>query len=347
MATASSNFKTRLCYTLVSDLLKEMEYELVEVKSIRILADYPWMPGKRLRPITFLLAFLSVQVEIAGHSRLGRREARLAAAIELLHEASLIHDDIVDRSTVRRGKPSMHTLNGDGLALLVGDYMVFRGLKLILDAAETRQDIKFAQQLANTGLEIAHGEVDQLDSYLNRRKSENRMSMKNYLNIIAKKTAGFFAGCAMGGAALAGANSDLQLVYRKFGRNMGLVFQMVDDLMDILGDPEKAKKSLKNNLAEGTITLPIIHAFRLYPDHPVLQQLSNGDEMTPQEQDSLNHLLADQSVLQSCKETMGLYAQKAKTELGKMPSNIFRMGLTDLFEYIRQCPWGGLETKLL
>ena len=93
----------------------------------------------------------------------------------------------------------MQMHNGSGLALLIGDYMIFRGLKLVLDAARSREDIFLAQELANTGLNIAHGEADQLDRYLRQQSWEDRMSMSNYLDIIAKKTAAFFAGCSEGG----------------------------------------------------------------------------------------------------------------------------------------------------
>lgn len=163
---AAAAFRSRLFFTLVEDLLAQAEFELVEVKSVRFLADYPWTPGKRLRPITFLLSNFSVRLERGVSLESNGRESRLAAAIELLHEASLVHDDLVDGSSLRRGAPAMHMMNGQGLALLIGDYMVFRGLKLILDAAESRDDIVLAKELANTGLAIAQGEADQLDRYL-------------------------------------------------------------------------------------------------------------------------------------------------------------------------------------
>jgi geranylgeranyl pyrophosphate synthase len=346
ISTDTQDLKKRLCRSLVADVLREVEDQLIEVKSIRFLAECPWVPGKRLRPITFLLSYLSVEVEKTLNPRLDGRESKLAAAIELMHEASLVHDDLVDRSMVRRGKPTMQVVNGDGLALLIGDYMVFRGLKLVLDAAQTQSDIVLARELANTGLAIAHGEVDQLDAYLNHRSVEDRMSIDAYVQTIGKKTAAFFAGCAEGGAALAGADRVLRDVYRSFGMNMGLVFQMVDDLMDVIGISDKAQKTLKSNLSEGTVTLPMIHAYTLHPNHEGLRKLAQAEKLSRAERSSLHRLLATREVIELCRATMDEYAAKATESLKQMPANIYRAGLQDLFDYVRQCSWGGLDEKL-
>ncbi len=342
----STRFRARLFYTLVEDVLREAELELIEVKSVRFLCNYPWVPGKRLRPITFLLSNLAVRLERSPTPSADGREARLAAAIELLHEASLVHDDLVDGSKVRRGVPTMHLLNGDGLALLIGDYMTFRGLKLVLDAAETREDIALAKELARTGLEIAHGEADQLDRYLQSNGWQERMSMDAYVDLIGKKTAAFFAGCSEGGAALAGAEPELRIVFREFGTNLGIAFQMVDDLMDVLGDPALARKSLKNNLAEGTVTLPMIRAWELDPSFAPLRKLAEGEPLTARAQTALYRRLASKEVLERCRVSVEQYADAAATHARRMPLNIYRLGLLDLLDYVRRCPWGGLEEHL-
>lgn len=336
-------FRDRLCCSLVADVLRSLEIELLEIKSVRFLCDYPWAPGKRLRPITFLLSNLNVRLERFGQISANGRESRLAAAIEMLHEASLVHDDLVDRSEVRRGVPTVQMKNGEGLALLIGDYMVFRGLKLVLDAAESRDDIVLAQQLANTGLEIAHGEADQLDRYLRRSGWQDRMSMENYLEVIAKKTAAFFAGCAEGGAAMAGASPALRKVYRNFGMDMGIFFQMTDDLMDVIGDAGVAQKSLRSNLMEGTVTLPMIHAWELYPGDEGLESLAAGRALNRPMQTALYRRLAGADVLARCEQTMERYLDSAKKGLAQMPVNIYRTGLADLLDYVQHCPWGGLD----
>lgn len=339
----NGQYRSRLFFTLVEEPLKHMERELREVKTVRFLCDYPWPSGKRLRPITFLLSLLSVRVERSISTAMNGRESKLAAAIELMHEASLVHDDIVDRSELRRGVPTMQSLNGDGLALLIGDYMVFRGLKMVLDSAETRTDIMLAQELANTGLSIAHGEADQLSRYIHHHSIKDRMSFSAYIDLIAKKTASFFAGCAEAGAALAGADKAHRQVFRDFGMNMGIVFQVMDDLIDIYGDAEVAKKSLRNNLNEGTVTLPMIHAWELYPNDRALRAFVAGRELSEKQQNSVYERLAARNVRLYCEKTIKRYVRSVETNLGKMPVNIYTSGLADLFAYVQQCSWGGFD----
>jgi len=259
-----------------------------------------------------------------------------------MHEASLIHDDLVDRSELRRGVPTLQMVNGQGLALLIGDYLVFRGLKLLLDAAEDRTDIILAKELANTGLSIAHGEVDQLDRFLKQENWAERMAMDHYLELIAKKTAAFFAGCAEGGAALGGADPDLRQVYRAFGMNMGIVFQMMDDLIDIFGSQGIAKKSLQNNLAEGTVTLPMIHAWELYHDTAPMRRLAAGEPIDERLRNDLYKQFGSGEVLEQSKKTINEFTGKTTEALAQMPMNIYTSGLADLFDYVRDCSWGGL-----
>ena len=129
--------------------------------------------------------------------------------------------------------------------------------------------------------------------------------------------------------------------------NLGLVFQMVDDLMDVIGDPELARKTLRNNLTEGTVTLPMIHAWKMYPEDPALQQLAAGEPLRAKLQNALYRKLSGIEVLTRSLETLDHYAALAEACWSKMPINIYRSGLGDLFDYIKKCPWGGLEKKLV
>ena len=339
-------FEKRLFRTLVAGALQRMERELVEVKSIRILADCPWQPGKRLRPITFFLAYLAERLEHESRPQVGAREIQLAASLELMHEASLVHDDLVDRSTVRRGQPTLQVDHGAAMALILGDYMVFRALKLALDGAQSMRDVQLAQQMADTGLAIAHGEVDQLHSYMERRGDPRRLTLEDYFDVIAKKTAAFFAGCAEGGAALAGADENRRQCYRDFGMAMGMVFQMVDDLVDVMGDPDKAMKSLFSNLEEGTVTLPMIHAYTLHPEHPALDKMARGVDLDAAEQAGLYELLATDGVIEHSRRSLDEHRKLASDALRKLPPSLYREALADLLEFISVGPWGGLEGRL-
>ncbi len=342
----AKQFRQRLCHALVAEWLVDMETELLEIKTSAVLSRHPWAGGKRLRPITFLLAYLSLRAE-QGHSTDHRgREVQLAAALEIMHEASLVHDDLVDRSTLRRGKPTVQITNGASRALLMGDYMVFRALKTVLDVAQNTHDIKLAQQLADAGLQIAHGQIDQVERYLAAETPEERMSLDVYIQIIGKKTAIFFAGCAEGGAALAGAEESLRQRYHAFGFDMGLVFQMLDDLIDVIGDPEVASKNLASNLAEGTVTLPFIEAYRSYPDHPGLTRLANAEPLSETQQHDTLSLVRGDDVLGKCRTIIAAHAQRSLEAWGDLPRNVYSLGLHDLLEYVCTCSWGGMPPQL-
>lgn len=341
----SDNFKSRLCYSLVADKMQQVEKVLLKVKTIQFLNDYSWTYGKRLRPLIFLLSNLSIRTAHSKPLDNSEREARLASAIELLHEASLIHDDIVDKSELRRGKPTMQMTHGEGLSLLIGDYMIFQSLKLILDSAETRQDILLARELADAGIHIAEGEAEQLYRYIEERNTNKRVSLENYLGIIAKKTAAFFAGCAEAGAAMGGAGKEIRQIFLDFGMNLGLLFQMMDDLMDVYGSEASAQKSLKNNLKEGTITLPIIHAWRLFPKNKSLIKLVAQKKLDSKSQAEVYKLLSHSKVITACKKTIKEYYTKTEQQLSLMPKNIYSLGLADIFNYIHEFSWAGIKWK--
>jgi octaprenyl-diphosphate synthase len=346
LAAGAGRFEERLCHVLVADWLLDMEVELIGIKASAALARHTWGGGKRLRPITFLLSYLSASAE-NGRSTMARgREVQLAAALELMHEASLVHDDLVDRSNLRRGKPTVQMSNGAGRALLMGDYMVFRALKMVLDVAESAADIRLAQRLADTGLQIAHGQLEQLERYLYAESPEARMSLDDYKGIIAKKTAMFFAGCAEGGAALVGAKPAVCEPYHRFGLEMGVAFQMLDDLIDVIGDPEVAAKSLTNNLAEGTVTLPFIHGYWLDPEHPGLLQLANAQPLDPDQQAATLEFVRSQPVQQRCRETIAEHARRSLEAWSELPGNAFSLGLHDLLTFICSASWGGMPPQL-
>ncbi len=345
-ADERSRFRERLCHALVADWLVDMEAELLELKASAVLARHTWGGGKRLRPITFLLAYLSVGADRGQATDRRGREVQLAAALELMHEASLVHDDLVDRSDLRRGKPTVQMANGAGRALLMGDYMVFRALKIVLDVAESVADIQLAQQLADTGLKIAHGQLEQVERYLSAETPDERMSFDGYVDIIAKKTAMFFAGCAEGGAALQGTGEDLRRRYHRFGLEMGLAFQMLDDLIDVLGDPQLAAKSLANNLAEGTVTLPFIHGYWLRPDHPGLLRLARAEPLDEDHRrDTLAFVRGDE-VQRRCRETIAVHARRSLEAWADLPRNAYTLGLHDLLAYVCDGSWGGLPPQL-
>ena len=202
--------------------------------------------GKRLRPMLLLLAAASL-----GHR--GPRAHQLAAVIEFIHTSTLLHDDVVDESDLRRGRETANAVWGNATSVLVGDFLYSRSFQLMVELDE----MPIMQVLANTTNQIAEGEVLQLLHVHNPDTDEVA-----YLRVIERKTAVLFAAATRLGAFLAGASDEVQQKLHDYGMNLGYAFQIADDVLDYASDAETMGKNLGDDLAEGKATLPLIHAMQ-------------------------------------------------------------------------------------
>ena len=311
---------------LLADQLGDIELVLHEVKCAHGLGDLAMPAGKRLRPIIFLLSSASARAP-RRRPRPGRgAEIRIAAAIELLHEASLVHDDLIDRSSTRRGCPTMHAGHGEERALLIGDLLLLSAVRLLADSAKSRRDLAVGRILAAAGIEMVRGELDQLD----RRSGSRAMTMGDYLAVVSQKTARFLAACAEGGAALAGAPPRLRSAYRSFGEGLGIAFQMADDIVDATGDRDVAGKPVRKDARNGVVTLPMIHAHRLAGDHPAIAKLAAGESLARADEDAIYELVADEAVLRASLVTLEHHVAAARVQLRLLAPNRYRLGLEDV-----------------
>lgn len=201
--------------------------------------------GKRLRPVLALLCGASVSGD-------KRAAVPVAAAVELLHTGTLLHDDVVDEGEVRRGAPTARRVWGNALAVLSGDFCYFAAL----DALIERGDLALLARAMQVARALSEGELIQLQ----RRGSARVDGEREYFEIIDCKTASLFAFATWGGARAAGADEDTLEAMDRFGRSLGLAFQVVDDVLDFTGDPELFGKALGHDVAEGTVTLPLAYA---------------------------------------------------------------------------------------
>jgi octaprenyl-diphosphate synthase len=200
--------------------------------------------GKRLRPMLVVLAARA----LGGG---GPRAHQLAAIIEFIHTSTLLHDDVVDESDLRRGRKTANALWGNAASVLVGDFLYSRSFQLMVEL----DAMPVMQVLADTTNRIAEGEVLQLLHVHNPDTDEAA-----YLRVIERKTAVLFAAATRLGALLAGADAATQLKLHDYGLNLGLAFQIADDVLDYTADAEALGKNLGDDLAEGKATLPLIHA---------------------------------------------------------------------------------------
>jgi octaprenyl-diphosphate synthase len=202
--------------------------------------------GKRLRPMLTLAAAKLCRYQGIGH-------VRLAAAIEFMHTATLLHDDVVDQSDYRRGKKSARLLWGNQASVLVGDFLLGQAFRMMVDVGS----LSALKILSNAAAIIAEGEVMQLAAAKNTSTTEDE-----YLAIINAKTAALFSAAAEVGAALARSPREHQVSLRSYGMNLGMAFQLIDDALDYSGDSTRLGKSVGDDFREGKITLPVILCFR-------------------------------------------------------------------------------------
>ena len=202
--------------------------------------------GKRLRPLLVLLSALA-----SGYT--GSLHIKLAAVIEFLHTAMLLHDDVVDASELRRGRKTVNAAWGNPASVLVGDFLHSRAFEMMVEIGE----LKVMQILSRATNVIAEGEVQQLSHLGNANTSEAA-----YLEIITRKTAKLFEASAHSGSVLAKASSKAESALKKFGLHLGMAFQLIDDQLDYAGDTAALGKNVGDDLGEGKVTLPLIIAMR-------------------------------------------------------------------------------------
>lgn len=202
--------------------------------------------GKRLRPMLTIAAAKLVRYEGDSH-------IRVAAAVEFMHTATLLHDDVVDESDERRGKQAARILWGNQASVLVGDFLLGQAFRMLVEVGS----LPVLRILSNAAAVIAEGEVMQLAAAKNLETTE-----ENYLSIIDAKTAALFAGAAESGGAIANRPSEELAALETYGRNLGIAFQLIDDALDYAGDTKNLGKEIGDDFREGKVTLPVILAYR-------------------------------------------------------------------------------------
>ena len=273
--------------------------------------------GKRLRPMLLLLA-----AGAFGHR--GPDAHQLAAVIEFIHTATLLHDDVVDESDLRRGRRTANAVWGNAASVLVGDFLYSRSFQLMVELDR----IKVMRLLADTTNQIAEGEVLQLLHVRNPDTDEAA-----YLRVIERKTAVLFAAATRLGALLAGADETMQQRLHDYGLNLGYAFQIVDDVLDYASDADTLGKNLGDDLSEGKATLPLIHAIG-HSDAATRARLRHAVEHG--DTDAMPEVLAAihaSGGLDYSRERAREYAQAAERALDGLEHNEYVAALRGLARY--------------
>ena len=239
---------------LVNDRLIEVE-KLIEIKLdskvslIKKMSEYHLKSGgKRLRALLTLGS-----AKLAGYDQKGTRDVNLSACVELIHSATLLHDDVIDESDLRRGIKTSNALWGNQSSILVGDYLLSRCFEIMVDDG----DLEILKLLSSTSSKIAQGEVKQLE-----HKGEADLLEETYIDIINLKTAALFSAATKTGACLAGSNEKEKSALESYGKNIGLAFQIADDALDYYSKEVIFGKKIGKDFYEGKVTLPLIIIFQ-------------------------------------------------------------------------------------
>ncbi len=293
-----------------------------DVLLVRQIAEYIVAGGgKRLRPALLLLACgaAGFREKPGGEVRL-----QLAAVVEFIHTATLLHDDVVDESPMRRGRRTANTAFGNAAAVLVGDFLYSRAFQMMVEA----DNMRVMQVLAEATNTIAGGEVLQLMGSHDPDVDEAR-----YLEVIRRKTAKLFEAAARLGGVLALAPDAVEQGLAQYGTRVGTAFQLIDDVLDYSGDAQTIGKSLGDDLAEGKPTLPLIHAMRA--GSPAQAALVRGAIVEGGREDFAGVLAAirDCGALDYASACARREAEAARAALGPLPDSDFKRSLLELASF--------------
>ena len=313
-------------YLLARDRLQLVENQIQALRGsdlpiVREIAGYLHVNGgKRLRPALVLLCARLLRYE-------GRLDIDLGVIVEFIHTATLVHDDIIDRATTRRGGEPVNRLWGNQLAVLLGDFLYARSLAMSVALG----NLRIVEVLTNATSRLVEGEM--LDVIHN---GDTGLDLDGYLDVVDRKTASLFVGCARSAAVLSDATSDQEEALECYGRNLGIAFQLIDDLLDYTASPSQLGKQPGTDLREGKVTLPLIHLLEhgdAKTRECALARLGKADAAMDGFEALVQAMRACGSI-EATSMAASEFAREARDALLELPDNEARDALAELPDYI-------------
>jgi octaprenyl-diphosphate synthase len=278
--------------------------------------------GKMLRPTLVLLSGLATAGEPCDGAALTHTHRIVAAVTEMIHMATLVHDDVLDEAVIRRQGATVNHLWGNETAVILGDYLISNAFHLCSTAGDPAINLALGQ-ITNT---LCEGELVQL-----HHRNDYSIDQATYLEIVQRKTASLIGECCRLGATLAGADDRLAKAMRRLGHSLGIAFQIQDDLLDLIGDEQIVGKSLGKDLDKGKLTLPIIYYLAQCDQHQrgeALRMIEDGDART------LRRRLIDSGVVEQTRREAIHRVDLAKSELACIPASAARNLLASLADEV-------------
>lgn len=316
----------------ITDIHNRLQPELLEMNRIinstldtdnalmnEVVTTYLKTKGKQIRPVMVMLA-----AKMFGD--VNEKVLWAAAALEMLHNASLIHDDVVDETRLRRGAPTLNFLWGNHLAVLVGDYFVSNALAAGIHTGH----ISIIAALSDLGKELSLGEIDQICNVRHHDLSE-----ESYMEMIRKKTASLFRNCVKMGAEACDADAEQYMPLVNYAELLGLCFQIKDDVFDYFSSDEIGKPT-GNDLREGKVTLPLLYALRTAPEHEAepMKQLLRNPALSEEEINRLIAFAKAHGGIDYAFAKMRELQQEASRLLDSYPDSQWKDSFVEIFDYI-------------
>src|SRR3990167_7189557 len=274
--------------------------------------------GKRIRPMILLLSAQALSYQ-------GKQHIELAAVIELIHTATLLHDDVVDHSTLRRGHKTAHTIWGSNASVLIGDFLYSRAFQIVVDFKhQTILDI-----FAHATHYIAEGELMQLVNCNNPNTTEN-----HYFEIIQRKTAKLFEIATHLAAIIAHSSDHEVIAMSNYGLHLGLAYQLIDDALDYNQSPEQTGKNVGQDLSEGKTTLPLIHAMRKSRGadlHLIQEAIKTGSS---ENLETILGIIESTEAIKYTADTAKYHAEKAKQAISQLTASSYRKALEEMTHFV-------------
>ncbi len=276
--------------------------------------------GKRVRPALLLMA-----ARLAGYR--GARAILYASVVEFIHTATLVHDDIVDGADLRRGRLAVHSRWGNDITVLLGDYLYIKSMAMAL----TEDALEIIRLLCDVTLRMIEGELYQLT-----KAGDVDIAEDEHFEIIRRKTAYLFGGCAQIGGMLGGLPDDQQRALQAYGFNLGIAFQLVDDLLDFTADEQVLGKPIGGDLREGKVTLPVIYLLREGRPRArdLVERIVRERAVAPDEWRELCRLLGESGAIEKAYGRAVEFAALAKRHLEAFPPSRERELLLALPDYV-------------
>jgi octaprenyl-diphosphate synthase len=276
--------------------------------------------GKRVRPAVLLMA-----ARLAGYQ--GDRAVLYASVVEFIHTATLVHDDIIDGADLRRGRLAVHSRWGNDITVLLGDYLYIKSMAMAL----TQDSLEIIRLLCDVTLRMIEGELYQLT-----KAGDVDIEEEEHFEIIRRKTAFLFGGCAQIGGLLGGVTPERESALREYGFNLGVAFQLVDDMLDYTADQAALGKPVGGDLREGKVTLPIIFLLRRGGDEAdrLIRTVVQDRAVSQDQWREILRLLREHRVIDVAYERAVEYANRAKGCLSAFPAGRERDALMALPDYV-------------